>query len=186
MNSPCQPRFDLPDRACQVATTHTELDGNVAAAGLAVNLKCAIVQDDSSHLAQRNIISVRRGKEDFADGLWGSSKFRKVADYKVEAAIALKNLGGRQAANGGLNGGIDVCGHQAVPGAGTPVDRNEKFGLAGDGINAEVSNTLHLSHGVANLTCFFNQYVDIFSEKFERIFTFNARHRFFDIVLNVL
>ncbi len=85
-----------------------------------------------------------------------------------------------------LHGDVHVGGRQSVARAGPAVDRHEQLGLARLLQHREILDPSHSGHDVANLGGLLRQHVDILARQLQRVLTFHARHRFFDVVLDVL
>ncbi len=126
------------------------------------------------------------GDEDVADGVGVAAAGLGVADGEVEAAVALDDLGDGGSADGGLDGGVDVVGEDAVARGFGAIDLDDERGLAADFEDADVGDAGDGGDGLLDFVGERGEGVEVVAEEFDGVFAFDAGHGFFDVVLNVL
>src|SRR5579862_8977597 len=185
MNFLRDPGLHLPDSSGEVSAAHTELHRDIAAAILAIDHESAFAQGNVGHLGERNAAAVRRGQQDVANRFGSAAEFRLIANDEVEATITFEDLRRGKSADGCLNRGIQVRSHQTVPGTGGAVDGNQKLRLARFLKDAKIGDAANSRHDVLDLTCLFNQHIDIVAKYLQGILALYAGHGLFYVVLNI-
>ncbi len=93
---------------------------------------------DSGQGAQGQALAVGAVDRNVADGLDVGDRLGRQLDDQVEGALAFEHLGGRLAADGGGDDGLDVGDRQAVARDGGAVDRDLDLRLAEQQVGADV------------------------------------------------
>src|ERR1039458_6418732 len=93
----------LSNRAAQVASAHTVLDGDVSPVALAVNGRGAVFEFDLAQLSQRNPLTGGGQNAYVGDVFNGCTKGRLVANRQIVALFPDQNLAYRLAANRSLH-----------------------------------------------------------------------------------
>ena len=174
------------DGAGEVASSHAELDGDIAAAAFVIDHERAVSQVDIGDGAERHLSAIGSRDQNLADRLRRIAKFRRITHGKVEAPVAIDDLRDRCAADRGLNDVVYILRLQAESGRLGSVDRHQETGLTGDIEDSDIGNSWHLAHDGLNLIGQASQFVEVLAEQLQRILALDARHRLFHVVLNGL
>ena len=112
--------------------------------------------------------------------------FRRVADDEIELPLTLQHGSRDSPAHGCLHDRIHVARIEAIARGLLPIHFDVQVWLAEDRENAEIGNAADLAHLVANLIGQLRQFFQVGADDLDRVDAFDARNRFFDVVLNVL
>ena len=182
----------LGDGRAEVALAHAVFQRDEALAVLPVDVGGAGLQPHVGDVAERDIggvrlrIAVRQRDRDRADGVDVVAVSRRQPHGERGVDLALIDARHLLAADRRLHHRVDVADREAVARRLGAVDPHHEIGLAEEVERRRIDDTRHL--GELGLERFRQplQLAEIAAEQLDRILAFDARHRLFDVVLDVL
>ena len=182
----------LGDGRAEIALAHAVFQRNEALAVLAIDVGGAGLQPHVGDVAQRDIggrglrIAVRQGDRDRADGVDVVAIARRQPHGERGVDLALVDARHLLAADRRLHHGVDVADREAVARRLGAVDPHVEIGLAQQVERRRIDDARHL--GELGLERFRQPFelAEIGAEQLDRILALHARHRLFDVVLDVL
>src|SRR6266851_795277 len=186
LNGLLQPALQLRDRGGEVAAANAELDGDVAASVFAIDHEAAFANGHIGDLPERNAPTIGGRNEDGSNRVGAAAIGLGIAHREVEAPVALDDLRDGSASDGCLHRGVDVTRKDAVPRGFGAIDLDDERRLSAHLEDAHVCDTGNRLHRLLDLAGEAGERVEVVAEELERVLSLHARHRLFDVVLNVL
>ena len=174
------------NRAPQIAASHVERHGGVAAVAFAVDVIGAVFDLHFGELRQRDAFSRRGEQANVGDGLLGIAIRRLVAHHHVVALLALQHLADGVAAHGGLDGVLYVGHVDSKTGRLPAVDGEVEIRLAERVKELEVLEAGHVRHGGGDFVALLFESLQVIAEKLERKLAFGPGDRLAHVVFDGL
>ena len=172
----------LFDRASQIAAAHAVLDGHIARVGLAIDFRSSVLHFDLAELRQSHALAGRRQEADILDGFLGIAVGCEIAHHQVVALFALQNLADGAAADGGLNGVLDIGDIDLKASRLLAVHHQVQIGLAEDTKESQVFDALNSAHDIHHLVGLVFEQLQIVAIKFHGQLAFHAAHGLLHVV----